>query len=92
MKKLYKKIENWFWVVLLIGALIYFHWLVGSLHLENEKLKEFQRQFSQEIEEKYQKNKELQSEVQAQISEATQNLLKILQSVDPAERGDPKSY
>ena len=83
MKKLYKKIENWFWVVLLIGALIYFHWLVGSLHLENEKLKEFQRQFSQEIEEKYQKNKQFQTEIQAQLSETAKNLLETLQSVDP---------
>lgn len=83
MRKLYKKIENWLWVILLIVSLIYFQRLVGSLHIENEALKESQRQFSQEIEEKYQKNKQLQIEIQAQLNEAAQNLLKTLQSLDP---------
>ena len=92
MKKLYKKVENWLWVILLIGALICFQQLVGNLRSENKRLEEFQRQFSQEIEEKYQRNKQLQVEIQAQLNKAAQNLLEVLQSVDPAQRGDPKSY
>ncbi len=92
MRRLYKKIENWLWVILLIGALICFQQLVGNLRSENERLEESQRQFSQEIEEKYQRNKQLQVEIQAQLNKTTQSLLEILQSVDPAERGDPKSY
>ncbi len=83
MRKLYKKIENWLWVILLIASSIYFKRLVGSFHTENEVLKGYQKQFSQEIEEKYQKNKQLQAEIQAQFNEATQNLLKTLQSLDP---------
>lgn len=95
MRKVYKKIESWIWIILLIGALMYFHWLLGGFHSENEKFKESQKQLGQEIEEKYEKNKQLQTEVQAQLSEITQKLLKFLkaaQSNDPAERGDPKSY
>lgn len=78
MRKIYKKIENWLWIVFLIGALIYFHWLVGSLHVETEALKESQEQFGQEIEEKYQKSKQLQAEIQAQLNEAAQDLLRFL--------------
>jgi len=79
MKKIYKKIEDWIWIILLIGALIYFHWLVEGLHSENIKLEKAQKQFSSEIEEKYERNKQLQMEIQVQLDEATQSLLKFLQ-------------
>lgn len=79
MRRIYKKIENWLWIILLIGALVYFHWLLGSLHSENERLKESREQFGEEIEERYQKNKQLQSEIQAQINEVTEDFLDFLQ-------------
>lgn len=79
MTKLYKKIENWLWIILLIGALIYFHWLVENFHSENIKLQQAQKQLDQEIEEKYERNKQLQTEIQAQFNEATQSLLRFLQ-------------
>ncbi len=83
--KLYKKIENWLWIILLIGALIYFHWLVESFHSENVKLQEAQKQLDQEMEEKYERNKQLQTEVQAQLNEVTQRLLKFLQIKEASE-------
>lgn len=85
MSKLYKKIENWIWIILLIGALIYFHWLVESLHFENIKLKEAQKQFNSEVEEKYERNRQLQTEIQAQLNEATQSLLRFLQIKEASE-------
>lgn len=89
MRKVYKKIESWIWIILLIGALLYFHWLLGGFHSENEKLKESQEQLSQEIEEKYERNRQLQTEVQAQLNEITQKLLKFLKTTQSI---DPKSY
>lgn len=80
MKKIVRKIENWLWIILLIGALVYFHWLLGGFHNENEILKESQEGLGQEIEEKYQRNKQLQIEIQAQLQEVTQNLLEFLKA------------
>ncbi len=80
MRKIPGKIENWLWIVALIGALVYFHWLLGGFHSENEKLKESQDQFSEEIEEKYKDSKQLQIEIQAQLKEVSKDLLKFLDS------------
>jgi hypothetical protein len=79
MKKIYKKIESWIWIIILIGALVYFQWLVETFHAENAKLQEAQNQFESEVEEKYQRNRQLQTEIQAQLEEATRSLLKFLQ-------------
>lgn len=89
MRGIYKKIENWIWIILLIGALIYFQWLIGSLHSENEKLRESQSRFDQEIEEKYQKSKQLQIEIQARLHDITQDLLEFLKTT---QSFDPESY
>lgn len=85
MKKIYKKIENWIWIILLVCALVYFHWLVGNLHIENETFKASQKQFDSEIEEKYARNKQLQTEIQAQFNDITKNLLEFLQKKPPAQ-------
>jgi len=79
MKKIYKKMESWIWIILLIGALVYFQWLVETFHAENAKLQEAQHQFKSEVEEKYQRTRELQIEIQAQLEEATRSLLNFLQ-------------
>ncbi len=78
MKGGLKKIEDWLWVILLVAALVYFHWLLGSLHAENEKLKDAQEEFSKEIEIRYQKTKELQAEIQSNLNETTKELLEFL--------------
>lgn len=86
MKKLFKKIENWIWIVLLVAALIYFQSLVQSFQSENKELKESQEQFSQQIEEKYEKSKRFQLEIQAYLNEITQTVLeflKVSKSCDP---------
>ncbi len=86
MKKVYKKIENWIWIVLLVCALAYFHWLVGTLHVENETFRASQKQFSSEIEEKYARNKQLQMEIQNQFNDITKNLLEFLQKKSPVNK------
>jgi len=78
MRKIFRKIESWLWIIALIAALIYFHWLLGNFHVENENLKETQSDFKQELEEKYQKNKQLQNEIQAQLNKITENLFEFL--------------
>ena len=85
MRKIYKKIESWIWIILLIGALVYFQWLVETFHAENAKLQEAQNQFKSEVEEKYQRNRQLQTDIQAQLEEATQRLLKFLQTQKASE-------
>jgi len=90
MKKIYKKIESWIWIIILISALIYFQWLVGNFHSENAKLQEAQNQFNSEVEDKYQRNKQLQTEVQAQLEELTQSLLRFLQIQKTSESHEIK--
>lgn len=79
--------ESWIWIILLISALVYFQWLVQTFHSENAKLRDVQNQFQSEAEEKYQRNRQLQTEIQAQLEEATRSLLKFLQA-----QKDPESY
>ncbi len=79
MGKIYKKLENWIWIIALIGALVYFHWLLGNFHVENENLQEAQKEFSKEIGEKYEQNKQLQSKIQAQLNKLSEELLQFLQ-------------
>lgn len=77
MKKLISKIENWLWIGIFIAALLYFHWLLGELHLENGKLEDAQEQ-----------NKQIQIRVEAQLREVTQNITRFLQSQSNLELKD----
>lgn len=74
-----EKIHNWLWIILLIGAIFYLHWLLVEMHVETSRLAQEYKKTKIEIEEEREKIRTLQIEFQAQIEAAIKDFIEILQ-------------
>lgn len=77
-----KKTEGWIWLVLLIGTIMYFKWSLIEAGLATERLVSERQQFQTESEKQQSKTRQLQQEMQAQISSPMVELTNMLQNIN----------
>lgn len=85
-----EKIHNWLWIIILVGALFYFHWLLSELHIESNKLEERREGLKTELEKQREESQYLRAEFQIQFEEATDKLKNIFQGETPSTDSSSK--
>lgn len=75
-----ENVFNWFWVVLLISAVLYLRSLVDEMRLETDRLSEERKKAEIELKKSQEEMEKFQADFRAQIEESIEAIFKIMES------------